>query len=54
MVLLSENFNYPFIYRDYQKKLYYTIVNIVVLRFIGCPRCARDVPKTSVGIIVHK
>ena len=55
MVFLSENFTYPLIYRDHQKKLYYTIiVNIVVLRFIGCPRYARGVPKTSVGIIVHK
>ena len=36
------------------EKIYYTIVNIVVLRFIGCPRCARGMPKTSVGIIVHK
>ena len=52
--LLSDNFTNPLIYRDHQKKIYYTIVNIVVLRFIGCPRCARGVPKTSVGIIVHK
>ena len=50
----DENFTYPLIYRDHQKNIYYTIVNIVVLRFIGCPRCARGVPKTSVGIIVHK
>ena len=39
-------------YRDHRKKKYYTIVNIVVLRFIGCRRCARGMPKTSVGIIV--
>ena len=52
--LLSENFTYPLIYRDHRKKIYYTIVNIVVLRFIGCPRCARGMPKTSVGTIVHK
>ena len=52
MVLLSENFTYPLIYRDHREKIYYTIVNIelVVLRFIGCPRCARGMPKTSVGI----
>ena len=36
------------------KNIYYTTVNIVVLRFIGCRRCARGMPKTSVGIIVHK
>ena len=59
MVLLSENFTYPLIYRDHQKKLYYTIVNIVVLRFIGCPRYARGVPKiyhtySSIVLIVFK
>ena len=52
MVLISENFTYPLIYRDHRKNIYYTIVNIVVLRFIGCRRCARGMPKTSVGIIV--
>ena len=36
MVLLSEIFTHPLIYRDHRKKIYYTIVNIVVLRFIGC------------------